>query len=799
MLQLCPSGLSRAGLLTILLGLLTASLVAANPTFTPVFNPTMDMKPVAGEIKIDGRLDDGGWRTATHTANFVERGPGDNVEPAVRTEVLVAYDDDRLYVGFICHDDPRAIRATMSQRDQFGADDNVTVLIDAYGDAAWAYQLEVNPYGIQNDYLWTKTQGQVQGFDLIWESAAHINDSGYIVEIAIPFASLRFPNQDVQSWRMDFQRGRPRESYFSYSWSPNTHDDQCWPCQWGTVNGIKGVRPGKGLEILPAFVSTESGEMSGVREISTYQINADTTFENKDILGELSLGAKYSVNSDVTIEGAYNPDFSQIEADAAQVDVNSTISLQYPERRPFFQEGSDLFITLFNSFYTRMVNDPNVAAKATARWDGFSLAYTMAHDENSPYSIPTEERGWTRVIGKSTVNVVRGLGNIGNGSTLGFLASHRAYQNDGVGGILAGDGELRLSRAYSLVGQAVFSYTKEPNMSTPAQVERYHLPSGTFKRGEYTINLDGEDYWGSAFITEFRRRSRHWNFTIDYNQLTPTYRTQIGYDPWTDQKNMFVYTTYHIRPKSGIFERISPQGGFDRRWSFGSGDAKVVRKWAHFNANLSASLRWAQTQININTQQGSERWFGQEYEDLYTIGTFVNSQPHANIACYAGFSFGRGAAVYVGAKGNEKYFNAGMDLKPFDRLMIEPSFEYSRSNHIDTDAKLYEEKIFRTRVRLQVDPRLSLRLVAQYDDYVQNLDFGYPEFYRSAGRTWEFDPLVTYRINSFSMFYLGSTHDMTDFGVPTDNFESELPDSAPSKWRQSSRQFFMKLQYLFQI
>ena len=788
MLQFCPRGWNRAGFPTLLMGLLIASLTQANPTFTPVFNPLLDVKPAAGEIRIDGRLTDGAWGTAARAVNFVERSPGDNTEPPVRTVALVTYGPDKLYVGFICYDDPSSIRATMSQRDQYGSDDQVIVTLDTYGNAAWAYEFLVNPYGIQKDLLWTKTHGENQGFDLVWESAAHINDSGYTVEIAIPFASLRFPNQDVQNWKMDFQRGQPRESYFFYSWSANTHEEGCWPCQWGTVSGISGVRPGKGFEVLPSFVSTQAGEM-----------DPDMHFEDGDVLGDWSLGTKYSLNSDVTIEGTYNPDFSQIEADAAQVDVNSTISLFYPERRPFFQEGSDLFITLFNSFYTRMVNDPDLAAKATARWDGFSMAYTMAHDENSPYSIPAEEAGWTPVIGKSTTNVIRGLGNIGSGSTVGFLAAHRGYENDGEAIVVAGDGELKLNRSYSLVGQGVISHTKEPVLlDTNFYLNRGIPQTEMFDNGRYSLGLDGEKYTGTAFITEFRRRSRTWNFTIDYNQLTPTYRTQVGYDPWTDQKNFFFFTTYNLRPASGLFERISPNIGFDRRWSFGAGDAEVVRKWAHFYANISVNLRWAQTNVQLNTTSGSERWFGDEYKKLFTANVFMASQPHDKIGYNIFYSYGQSPAVYVGAKGHETSFSAGLDLKPIDRLVIEPSVNYARSKHVDTHELLYEETIVRTRLRLQVNPQFSLRFVVQYDDYVQNVGAG-PDYRHFAGRSWEFDPLLTYRVNSFSMLYFGSTHDLLDFGVQSGMRLSNIPDRTDVDWRQSSRQFFMKLQYLFQI
>lgn len=745
---------------------LAGPAAVANPTFTPAFNPKLETSRATVGIKIDGQLDDAVWHTAARTSNFVERYPGDNTEPPVKTNVLVTYDSDHLYVAFACYDNPALIRATMTQRDQYSGDDQVVVSLDTYGDAAWAYLFQVNPYGIQKDLLWTKTFGENQGFDLVWESAAHINDSGYTVEMAIPFASLRFPNHDVQSWRMNFLREHPRESYRQYSWSPNTHDDQCLPCQWGTVNGISGVQPGKGIEILPAFVSSQASRRN----------SATDKIVNDDIMGEPSLGAKYSISSDVTAEATLNPDFSQIEADAAQIDVNTTIALFYPERRPFFQEGSDLFITLFNSFYTRMVNDPTFAAKSTARWSKFSVAYTVARDENSPYSIPVEEEGWTPVIGKSTVNVVRGLGNIGNGSTLGFLVSHRAYEHSGAGVILAGDAEIKLNRNYSIVGQGIISHSKEPVMADSILVNRYNLPSGRFDNDKYTVDLDGEKYWGTAFITELRRRSRYWNFTIDYNQLTPTYRTQVGFDPWNDQKNFFVYTTYNFRPKSGLFERISPQLGVDRRWSFGAGELDVVRKWAHAQANVGANLRWAQTFVGFGYQHGSERWFGTEYGGLWTANFDWFSQPFDKLGYNLSIRYGVGAAVYAEAKGRETNLSAGLEIKPIDRLVIEPSFDYSRSISTSEDRSVfYRGYIARARTRFQATQALSVRLVTQYNDFRER---------------WEVDPLMTYRLSPFSVLYVGSTYDY-------DNFINQL--TGRTDYKLTSRHFFLKLQYLFQV
>ncbi|MBI4719783.1 MAG: carbohydrate binding family 9 domain-containing protein, partial [Chitinivibrionia bacterium] len=300
-------------------------LTSTAGAFQPQYNPSLEIGgAVELPIKIDGELDDLGWRQATRAQNFVEQQPGDMIEPDVLTEALITFDGSHLYVAYVCHDDPASVRATMCPRDQFDNDDIVGLLLDTYGEAAWAYQFFVNPYGIQQDYLWSSVGGPDRGCDLIWQSAARVTDSGYQVEMAIPFSSIRFPDEDKQSWRMDFRRIRPRESLKQYSWAAYDRNEQCSPCQWGTVQGIQGVKPGRGLEIMPAVVASEAGMLND-------PYDPESGLDNASVKGEMSVGAKYSISSDLTVEGAINPDFSQIEADAAQIDVNTTIALLYPE------------------------------------------------------------------------------------------------------------------------------------------------------------------------------------------------------------------------------------------------------------------------------------------------------------------------------------------------------------------------------------------------------------------------------------------------------------------------------------
>ncbi len=743
----------------LMLILLIGSIPAlASKTFQPVYKPTLEVTRTSTPIKIDGILDDAVWKSASRVDNFVERNPGDMVKPEVETEAFITYDDENLYVAFVCYDDPSTIRATMCQRDQFYSDDAVCLLLDTYGEATWAYEFFVNPYGVQKDNLWTSVQGEDSGFDLVWRSAAKITENGYHVEMAIPFSSMRFPSKDVQSWKMDFWRNRPRESYNQYSWAAYDRNEQCWPCQWGTVDGIKNVSPGKGLEILPTLVANQSGALSSMGDPTS-------GFDNEKADGELSLGGKYSVSSDVTIEAYYNPDFSQIEADAAQIDVNTTIALYYPERRPFFQEGSDLFRTLFNSFYTRTVNDPLYAVKLTGRREGFSFGFMSALDENTPYMIPLDESGPLVLAGESYVNVLRAVKSFGNNSRAGFIISDRRFEGDGYGTVVGLDGDIRLSQNYSIVGQFLNTWTKEPNKPEYTT----HLDGMDFDEGNHTAIFDGETFSGGALISQFRRRARNWNFTFDYNTVHPEYRTETGYDPWINYHNASFYTNYNFYFEDGLLERISPQFYTDRRWTY-----QDVERWRHLNFALDGNLRFAQTYFNLSYGASSESWSGIDYDNLWHANLNLHSRFGDKIEM--GLSVGRNLGVhrYYEVRGDRTTINASLDLKPFDRLIIEPNFNYARMTHNVTGEELYEGYISRTRFRFQASKELALRLVVQYNDFSE---------------TWNIDPMITYRISPFSVFYVGSSYNYNNFTNTTDDI---------SEWKMSSRQFFMKLQYLFQ-
>ncbi|MCK5076395.1 MAG: carbohydrate binding family 9 domain-containing protein, partial [Calditrichia bacterium] len=363
-------------------------VLAANEnkdSFIPQINPGLSITKTFANITVDGVLDDEGWKNAASVTGFAETHPGDQTKPVVKTEVKITYDANNLYVAFICEDNPDEIRASLRDRDEIWSDDYVGILLDTYGDASWALYIFSNPLGIQGDTHFSSTIGEDDSFDMIYQSEGKITAEGYQVEMAIPFSSLRFPDNPEQEWRVNFWRTHPRDSRRTYSWAALSRDEPCFLCQYGTLSGIKNVQPGKSLELLPSVIANQTGALKDYD-------NPNSGFKNENIDGEASLSLKWAVTPSLTVEGAYNPDFSQVESDVDQIDINNTFALYYPEKRPFFQEGSDLFKTWHRIVYTRAINDPIVASKIIGRWNRNTLAYLGAVDENSLLVIPLEEK-----------------------------------------------------------------------------------------------------------------------------------------------------------------------------------------------------------------------------------------------------------------------------------------------------------------------------------------------------------------------------------------------------------------------
>jgi hypothetical protein len=729
---------------------------AGSDEFTPQVLPELHVARARGEIAIDGALDDPGWSGAVRATDFAVFFPDEGAKPPVASEVWITYDDENFYLAFLAYDDPSDIRASLRDRDESWQDDYFGFLLDTYGDASWAYFLFANPLGVQADTRFSTNAGEDESFDIIFEAEAQITDEGYQIEMAVPFKSLRFPNREIQTWRATFWRTWPRDSRSQHSWAAIDRDEPCFLCQFGTLTGMEGVKPGGALELLPAVVASQSGELSDPSD-------PNSQFENDNPTADLGLFVRYPFASGLTTEAAINPDFSQVESDAAQIDVNTTFALFFPERRPFFQEGIDLFDTNFNVVYTRQINDPIASGKLIGRVPGNTLAYLGAVDQNSPILLPFQERSYVNVGGQTVSNLLRYEHAFEGDSYAGAILTDRRWTGSAGGSGTTGgiDGRIRFGGNYSIEAQLLGSYTDEPN-DTSLTVGVNDL---TFADDNYTAAYDGESYWGNAGYVSLERDARTWIFDLDYWQSSPTFRADLGFENANDYRRAAMFQGLIFYPNSTWFDQVFPRIFARRQWGW---------DWEHREDVVSTGLNLAMrgdTHFNFEYNYSFERFRDIEFHNQWNWFFFVRSG--FSEAFRPGFWVSHGDRIarftdppLPGIGTNAQVW---FDLKPFTRWVIEPSVEYAELHDAATNEQFFSGYIVRLRTVFQFTRRLFVRLIVQYDDFSQAASI---------------EPLVTYRINAFSVFYIGST-------------QALLYYEGPRSFQPSARQYFLKFQYLF--
>jgi hypothetical protein len=731
------------------------------PAFAPNSELDVTVPRISEPPRIDGSLDDPCWENAARLSNFCEISPGDNIEPPVRTEAFFGYDSENFYFGFICHDEsPERIRASMTDRDEIFQDDFAGIMLDTFKDQKLAYEIFVNPYGIQGD-LRRNYNNEDETFDMIWQSDGRINGEGWTAEAAIPFRSLRFPDTHEQEWLVHVLRIRPRDSREQHSWAPISRDESCLFCQAGTLRGMEGVNRGKNLEILPYAIANQSG---GLNDEEDPRLG----FSDKDMGGEAGVGVKYGITSNLTLDFTYNPDFSQVESDVAQIDVNTTFALFFPEKRPFFLEGRDIFQTE-NLIYTRSINDPTAAAKVTGKVGKYTLGYILARDDASPFIVPFEDNSELALGGESVSNILRVKRDLLSDSYVGLIATDRRL-SDGSNSLLVLDGDVRFLENYRVSGQFGYTHTEEPDDPELSS----DFADTTFGEKNHTSVFDGESFVGRGHRLNFSRSARHWNFNLWYNDLSPTFRADNGFITGNNNTETGLWTGVTFQPNNRVFETIQPQ----LNWGYEQNHDHVFKDtWT----SPSIYVRFKkQTGIWMGYLWSRERFKGTLVEGIRRFEGDISTDATEMLSGGAYWRFGRSVARGEDPPilGHERVYEAWGTFKPTSRLNLNFNYTHARMKETASGPELYSGYVARNRLTYQFSKRLFLRLVTQYNDF---------------SRRFEVDPLISYKINPFTVFYLGSTHDFRDFS------KDEDLEGAVQGFKKTDRQFFAKIQYLFRI
>jgi hypothetical protein len=727
--------------------------------FSPAFGfespdstrPHLKAFRIEGELLITGKLSDPRWNLAQAADIGFEVTPGENTPASQKATVRILYDADYVYFGFDCKDtNSSSIRAHITDRDKIFDDDFVGIMLDTYGDYQRAYEFMVNPYGIQAD-LMRVGNNEDDSFDTVWRSAADINESGWTAVLAIPFKSLRFPSVQEQRWVGLFFRNLPRKSREQISWTPNDRNNPCTMCQGGIIEGILGVQATNSVELLPYVVAQQRGELSDGS-------NPSSSFENGKTMGRIGGGARYSPSPNLSVEAVVNPDFSQVESDAAQISVNSTFALNYPEKRPFFLYGADLFRDQTGIFYSRTINNPIGSARVIGKSGSFSFGYLAASDRNTPYIVPGEENSdFVSTNLTSFSNVARARYDFGNETFMGGMVTTRntSSAHNYVGGV---DWNCRFWENYAFQGEVFYSNTKELNDSSLLTSSRLFGSTG------HNATFDGEQYGGASYVLGIRRDAREYSVALQYLDRSETFQAQDGFVPNNNTRMAFLQQQYTFYPNNALFDNWTIEGNAGLHFNH---DGTRKEKW--FVPGVSAQLK---NQINVTVTYfavNDELFGGTQFDNINRTQIDISSRPSSILTLSFDGSFGRFIRRSRDPEmGRGHTIDMTATIRPTSRLRVDLSYSRARLSSVASGMLFYDGYIARMMGIYQFTPELFLRVIGQYDQFNKTIDFY---------------PLFSYKLNPFTIFYAGSTVALADFG--------------PSFGvRHTARQFFLKFQYL---
>ncbi len=678
-------------LVNMMWGLLLCAL--ALPAAKPVVNPAgpaaavpicrTEMPPV-----IDGKLDDPVWENATRFDDFLTFKPDFGKPTSEPTVVLVAYDRKCIYFAFDCRDsEPSRIKAAMSKRDGIDMDDWIGVVLDTFGDKQGGYLFEVNPLGVQLDGMINADGNGDASFDTVWESKGFIHSGGYSAEVAVPFKSLRYPFKKKITMGLLVSRyiGRKSEQTSFPGLSPEGGAIMT-QSQMIELSDVKFERP---VEFIPAVTFNQASVHSGGAMGS---LGKNTDF---------SLTGKLGLTSNLTLDAAYNPDFSQVEADAGQIDVNLRYSIYYSEKRPFFLEGMENFNfattmeqnTLGAIVYTRSIVDPLLGLKLTGKIGSQNVLSGIFALDEFPGDLAAEEGDSERGGRNAAFTILRYKRQMSQDNYVGGFFTNRSFAGDRntVGGI---DGRWRLNNTSFLEYSALGSLSRD-------------------------AGKDRDDQ-GHYLGLRYNFSNRHWNVDLGAFDLSRDFRIDTGYVTRTGITMVPAFVMYSFYPKSKFFQRVDAFW-----WSYHLLDkpSDLFETYNHLVLRLNMPR---QSQVRFDAILGNEVFADQRFS---LSGWRVRGYTQIFKQLYLEGGYRRSDRIYYDeeapfqGKGNTA--DLYLQYQPTDKLNASLGLSYYDFYRSSDGEKVYDYTIWRGRTTFQVNRFLFFRGIVEYNNYWKtiNADF----------------------------------------------------------------------------
>lgn len=741
---------------------------------------------LADSATVDGTLDEPVWQSAALLTGFSQYQPVDGRPAEDSTDVLVWYTHDAIYFGIRAFERHGDVRATLADRDKIDTDDYVQILLDTFNDRRRAYVFGVNPLGVQADGIRTEggfgsAGGRGRDFsghfenvdmnpDFTFESHGRVTPTGYEVELRIPFKSLSFPGADPQTWSINVIR-KVQHSAYQDTWTPAVRASASFLTQSGTLEGLAGLRRGLVLSANPIA----TGRLDGAPDSL-----GDWTY---DATPEVGLNLSWGITSNLTLDGTANPDFSQVEADVAQVTVNERFAIFYPEKRPFFLEGIELFNTPNSLIYTRRIVEPVGGLKLTGKVAGTSVALLSAVDDKR-VSATGEDY--------PVVNALRVRRDLGDQSTVGLAYTDR-IENGAFNRVLAGDVRLVFARLYYFEVQGANSWTG----------------------GDATV---AAPLWEATVD----RTGRSFGFHYSIQGIAPDFRTDVGYVPRTGivQPGITNRLSFYGHPGALIeqwtnFFRVEGLWDYDEFFDGGG----ILESDASVSSSFTIRNGWG---ARITPRWGTVRFESGDYADYYVDAdadtvpfappgrltdlwevSVSGNTPQGPLTVSAGASLGKSAAFFEPASADAFSGNATVTWRPTEQIRIEGRYVYSRLNRERDGTRLSTAHIPRLKLEYQLSRPIFVRFVGQYTAQqtdarrdpvtdrpilIPNDDGVLEPAVAVAQNDLRMDFLFSYHPTPGTVFYLGYGSSLTEADAFTFRDVNRVSDG-----------FFVKLSYLFRL
>ena len=792
---LAPSARVRMARLAVLVWLAGAwPAAAAPPTYSGRAQQSRVETPrVETTVVIDGVLDEPVWHEAAILDGFSQYAPVDGRAATLGTRVRVWYSPTAIHFGIEAEAPSGSVRATLADRDKIEADDHILIFLSTFNDGRQALVFGVNPLGAQLDG--TSVEGTRQtgvGFsgiaagreppdlnpDFVFQSRGRLTDEGFVVEVRIPFKSLRYQAADTQDWGLHILR-RVQATGYEDSWMPASRTAASFLGQAGVLAGLRDLRRGLVLDLNPVATAKSDGTRQG-----------DGAWAYDAASAEAGVNVRWGITPNLTLNGTVNPDFSQVEADAGQFSFDPRSALFYPEKRPFFLEGSEFFATPSSLIYTRRIVAPVVASKLTGKAAGTTLGVLFAVDDRA-VSATGRDNPWFAITRVSR--------DVGRGSKIAgiYTERHAGTSWNRVGG---GDTRLVFGDIYAVQAQAVVSQTA---------------------RGGVTET-------GPLWNLTASRTGRRYGFTYRVSGIDEDFRTESGFigRAGIAQARASNQVTFYGKEK-GWWERASSDATVDVTWvydDFVSGGSSQDRK-LHLNNNVTLRGGWnAGFSVLIES-------FGYD-EELYADYALIQATPAGHVLQpfvgtprlpnldyvvsidapqWRGLSangfvlWGKDENFFEWASADIIFADMNVQWRPTQQARVDLRYQFQSFVRRTDGSVVGQRQIPRARVEYQLTRAIFLRGVLEYDDdrqddlrddsrtnlpiAIRNAATG--EYERAMGqrrRQVRGDLLFSYQPTPGTVFFAGYS------GVSVDG---PLRGRGPLQRQRDG--FFMKVSYLFRL